>query len=304
MLRYFCWITEQINRGMTLGTLDSSLCWLVLVVGFLVTQTAVPFKLFALSFFFFPKPQRPWGTITSSPAWILQVINFWSWPISFVKGRKWFPAVFWIYRAKLSRCVWPTSLLPLPHSPPHFPSKWNSFLAEEREEGLRGPHAASFKLWGRADGSCQCFLSTQILFPKAKLRLCNPGWFCLSPWGLEGPHPRLGQCRAGRDLPVAGFRVKKCSGIQDGHIVLPSQLGCVHVSYCEPCSEAILRTQRIREEPGREFEKLGLEKLEWFVQKERIKVDVLSKHHSGNVKFTNNLVHFNPTNICWVPSVK
>ena len=33
-------------------------------------------------------------------------------------------------------------------------------------------------------------------------------------------------------------------------------------------------------------------------------MDMLSKHHSGNVKFTNNLVHFNQTKISRVPSVK
>lgn len=42
-----------------------------------------------------------------------------------------------------------------------------------------------------------------------------PGWFDINPVGWRGP-PRLGQGGAGRDLAVAGFRIKKCFGIQHG----------------------------------------------------------------------------------------
>lgn len=107
------------------------------------------------------------------------------------------------------------SLLPLSYSLPNFASKWNSFLAEGREEGLGNPHAASFKLQGRADGSTQCFLYMQILFLKAKCKLWLPRLLFVSLWGLSSL-PRLGQCMAGRDLAFVGFWVKKCSGIQDG----------------------------------------------------------------------------------------
>lgn len=49
--------------------------------------------------------------------------------------------------------------------------------------------------------------------------------FASAPGVWRAPYPRLGQCRAGRDLPVAGFRVKKCSGVQDGSVAPYSQLG-------------------------------------------------------------------------------
>ena len=55
---------------------------------------------------------------------------------------------------------------------------------EGREEGLGNPHAVSFKLWGRADGSCQCFLYMQILFFMAKMQAGdNQAGFASSPGG-------------------------------------------------------------------------------------------------------------------------
>ena len=57
----------------------------------------------------------------------------------------------------------------------------------------------------------------QILFLKAKCRLCNWGWFCLNPWEgvCAGPPQLQAASSQGRDLPVAGFRVKTCTGVQD-----------------------------------------------------------------------------------------
>lgn len=73
---------------------------------------------------------------------------------------------------------------------------------EGREEGLGSPLAASFKLWGRADGSCQCFLYMQILFLKAKMQArntqagfaCRPGGGVVLQVGSVQERERPGSC--------------------------------------------------------------------------------------------------------------
>lgn len=79
------------------------------------------------------------------------------------------------------------------------------FLRGRREcRGLGSPHAASFKLWGRADGSSQGFLLADFCFLKQNVGcgypgllaavavspggpvVVLPGWVTLSGKGLRG----------------------------------------------------------------------------------------------------------------------
>lgn len=108
----------------------------------------------------------------------------------------------------------------LPLCFPSPPTPWfclqMKFLRGRGEcRGLESPHAASFKLWGRADGSSQGFLLADFFVSLNKMwamdvQDSSPGTLG-AQWSSQ-----VGSFWLGRGLVVAAFRVLMCSGVNLG----------------------------------------------------------------------------------------
>lgn len=80
------------------------------------------------------------------------------------------------------------------------------FLRGRREcRGLGSPHAASFKLWGRADGSSQGFLLADFCFLKQNVGCGYPGLLALNP-GVPWLSSQVGSPWVGKGFVVADFQ--------------------------------------------------------------------------------------------------
>lgn len=103
----------------------------------------------------------------------------------------------------------------LPLQPPWFCLQMKFLRGRGECRGLESPHAASFKLWGRADGSSQGFLLADFFVSLNKMwamdvQDSSPGTLG-AQWSSQ-----VGSFWLGRGLVVAAFRVLMCSGVNLG----------------------------------------------------------------------------------------